>query len=43
MNIVGKTLRDKYGWPVVSIKGKPITNIIRAVLHTNIKRTFRQS
>ena len=37
---IGKyKLRDKYGYPVVSIKDKPITNIIRAVKHTNIYKT----
>jgi len=33
-------LRDKYGYPVVFIIGEPITNIIRAIIHTNLKRTF---
>lgn len=25
---------DKYGWPVETIKGRPITNFIRLLLHT---------
>jgi hypothetical protein len=33
-------LRDKHGWPVSFIKNKPFTNIIRALIHTNIKRTL---
>jgi len=24
---------DKFGWPVVTIKGKPITNVIRRLIH----------
>lgn len=35
-------LKDKYGYPVVFIIGKPITNIIRALLHTNIKQTIKR-
>jgi hypothetical protein len=34
-------LRDKYGWPVERIKGRPITNIIRLIIHTSIKQTLR--
>lgn len=34
-------LRDKLGWPVEFFKNRPITNIIRAILHTNIKQTIR--
>ena len=34
-------LRDKWGWPVVTIKGRPITNFIRRVIHTNIAKTLR--
>lgn len=33
-------LRDRWGWPVERIKGKPITNFIRLVLHTNLRRTI---
>jgi hypothetical protein len=40
MKIGNKVLRDKHGWPVVSIKGKPITNVIRAILYTNISKTM---
>jgi hypothetical protein len=40
MKIGNKVLRDKYGWPVVSIKGKPITNVIRAILYTNMSKTM---
>lgn len=25
---------DKYGWPVVKIKGRPVVNLIRLLLHT---------
>jgi hypothetical protein len=35
-------LRDKYRYPVVFIIGKPITNIIRALLHTNVKQTIKR-
>jgi len=38
---IGKyVLIDKYGWPVVSIAGKQITNTIRAIIHTNIYKTL---
>jgi len=33
--------RDRYGWPVERIKGRPITNFIRLLLHTNFAWTFR--
>lgn len=33
-------LRDNKGWPVVFIKERPLTNIIRAIIHTNIKNTL---
>jgi hypothetical protein len=35
------TPRDKYGWPVERFKGRPITNIIRILLHANLKKTWR--
>ena len=35
-------IRDKYGYPVTVIIGKPITNIIRYMLHTSIKMTFKR-
>lgn len=34
--------RDKYGWPVERIIGKPITNFIRLMIHTNIRKTWEQ-
>ena len=34
-------LRDKHGWPVERIKGRPITNLIRVILHTNIYQTLK--
>ena len=36
-------LRDKHGWPVVFITGKPITNVIRAIWHTSIKQTVMKA
>jgi hypothetical protein len=34
-------LRDKYGWPVVTIEGfHPIINTIRYLIHTSIKKTW---
>lgn len=33
-------LRDKLGLPVETFKGRPITNLIRLLLHTNIRRTL---
>lgn len=33
-------LRDKYGWPVVTIKGRPFTNLARRILLTNITQTI---
>ncbi len=35
-------LRDKYGYPVEVIKGKPIINLIRLIIHTNIKQTWKR-
>ena len=32
--------RDKYGWPVETIKGRPIVNFIRRLIHTNIRTTW---
>jgi activator of HSP90 ATPase len=34
-------LRDKYGWPIELFIGKPITNFIRLLVHTNIRKTWR--
>ena len=28
-------LRDKYGYPVVKIKGKRFTNFMRCIIHCN--------
>ena len=36
-------LRDRYGWPVERIKGRPITNAIRLLLHTSLWQTWRWS
>lgn len=33
--------RDYLGWPLEYIKGRPITNFIRMLLHTNIKQTWK--
>ncbi len=33
------TFIDKDGWPVETIKGRPITNLIRILLHTSIWQT----
>lgn len=35
-------LRDKYGWPVERISGKPVTNLIRVLLHTSLKETWHR-
>lgn len=32
--------RDKLGWPVERIIGRPITNFLRLLIHTNIRRTW---
>ena len=32
--------RDKYGWPVELIIGRPVTNFIRLLIHTNIWQTW---
>ncbi len=33
--------RDYLGWPVEYIKGRPITNFIRFILHTDVNQTWR--
>lgn len=33
-------LRDKYGWPIVRIKGRPFANLIRIAIHTNLRKTL---
>lgn len=38
--VIRMTSRDKYGWPVERIKGRPITNFIRLLLHTNLSKTL---
>jgi hypothetical protein len=35
-------LRDKDGWPVERIKGRPITNLLRIILHTSWLVTWRK-
>ena len=34
-------LRDKWGWPIVTIKDRPLTNLIRKILLTNIMKTIK--
>jgi hypothetical protein len=34
--------RDRYGWPVERIIGRPIINIIRRILHTDIVQSCRR-
>ena len=34
-------LRDKLGWPVEWIMGRPITNTIRLLIHTNVRQTWK--
>ncbi len=36
------TFRDSYGWPVERIRGRPITNLIRLLIHTNLRQTIGQ-
>lgn len=33
--------RDKYGWPVELIIGRPVTNAIRLLIHINIRQSWR--
>jgi hypothetical protein len=35
-------LRDRYGWPVEFIIGKPFTNFMIAICQTNIRQTLRK-
>lgn len=35
-------LRDKYGWPVERIRGRWFTNIIRLILHTSLRQTWKR-
>ncbi len=34
-------LRDKLGWAVERIKGRPITNALRLLIHTDIRQTWK--
>lgn len=34
-------LRDKWGWPVERIKGRPIQNFIRDLLHVSLWKTWK--
>ncbi len=34
--------RDKWGWPIERIKGRPIVNFIRILLLTSWTRTWKQ-
>jgi len=40
MKFLGYTLRDNYGWPIESVKGKHFYNFIRALIHTDIFKTL---
>jgi len=40
MKIRNAYVRDSYGWPVVFIAGSPITNVIRLLLHTSVRKTW---
>jgi hypothetical protein len=33
-------LRDKLGWPIERVKGKPIGNFIRILIHVNLRKTL---
>jgi hypothetical protein len=33
-------LRDKFGWPVELIEGRPILNFFRRLLVTSVRRTW---
>lgn len=35
-------IRDRFGWPVTSIEGKPITGFIRKLIHGSIAQTWRR-
>ena len=39
------TFRDKWGWPLELYTGKPITNLFRILIYTNLKKTltYRES
>lgn len=42
--LAGQTwqLRDKYGWPVERVTGRPVLNFIRLLIHANLRRTWKQ-
>ncbi len=42
MKVASITLRDKHGWPIESVKGKTIANIMKAVMLTNVKKTIQR-
>lgn len=33
--------RDGYGWPLEMIIGRPVTNVIRVILHADIRRSWK--
>ena len=35
-------IRDKYGYPIERVRGRPIRNLIRTLIHMNVLRTWRQ-
>lgn len=34
--------RDKYGWPIERIKGRPFTNFMRILFQINIYQTLKR-
>lgn len=36
-------LRDKYGWPVVTVKGKCVLNFFRYLFLTDVIQTIKRS
>lgn len=40
--VTNMIIRDKLGWPVEKLVGRPFTNFIRILLHCNIKQTYRK-
>jgi hypothetical protein len=38
----GMKLRDKHGWPVERIKGRPIINFLRLLILTDVKQTLKR-
>lgn len=35
------TIRDKYGYPIETIKNRPFISFIRILIHSNIKMTLK--